>query len=526
MIFCIVAAESSSEKLELLLEVGRVMSSKLELSDLLATVLELSSRVVDAESASLLLLDEKSQELYFDVALGLGDEASKFRLPVGQGIAGTVARERKPAIINDVRADARWSPKMDEQSGFTTRSILAVPMLVRGRLIGVVEAINRKEGAFTPEHLRTFEAFSSQASVAIDNARLFSSLKEERLKLSTVFTEMTDGAVLCDPQGQVLLANEAAKRFFGLGTELTSLITALKDMAVTPPLSEVIDSQAASADFWAVRELPKKLILAAKATRIRLGEGGSTRPAATGWLCVFRDATDEVQKEVLKRTFLSLISHKLKTPLASVTGFSEILLAEFAQTPPPPLQLKCAQTIASQGRKLANLVDNLLHYTTLENPDTPLELSPFPIDEAVSGAVKSLKDWLAENKAAVVFSPSGRRVKGDRAYLIEVFKNLIENAVKFDSREGKSVSVWVDEEAGRVGVHVKDEGPGIPPEDQEKIFSRFHQVETSFTGQVEGWGLGLPFVKKVVELHGGELKLTSRLGQGTTASVLLPGAAS
>lgn len=520
------AAETSSETLELLLEVGRLMSSKLELPELLTTVLELSSRVVDAESASLLLLDDKAQELYFDVALGLGAEASKFRLPVGQGIAGMVARELKPAIINDVRADARWSPKMDEQSGFVTRSILAVPMLVRGRLIGVVEAINRKEGAFTPEHLRTFEAFASQASVAIDNARLFSSLKEERLKLSTVFTEMTDGAVLCDPQGRVLLANDAARRFFGLGTELTSLVTALKGMTVTPPLSEVIASQASSADLWAVREQPKKLILAGKATRIRLGEGGSTRPAATGWLCVFRDATDEVQKEVLKRTFLSLISHKLKTPLASVTGFSEILLQEFAEKTPPPMQLKCALTISAQGRKLSNLVDKLLHYTTLENPDTPVELSPFPIDEAVSEAVRGLKDWLTENRACVKFSPSGRRVKGDRAQLIEVFKNLIENAVKFDAMAEKTVTVWVEEAAGRVGVHVKDQGPGIPPEDQEKIFSQFHQVESSFTGQVDGWGLGLAFVKKVVGLHGGELKLTSRLGEGTTVTIFLPGAAS
>src|SRR5476649_2743907 len=94
-----------AQRLELLLEVGRLLSSKLELAELLTTVLELASRVVDAETASLLLLDPTANELYFDVALGLGPEASKVRLKLGQGIAGTVAQTRKPEIINEVRND-------------------------------------------------------------------------------------------------------------------------------------------------------------------------------------------------------------------------------------------------------------------------------------------------------------------------------------------------------------------------------------------------------------------------------------
>ena len=141
-------AARDSQRLELLLEMGRLLSSKLELADLLATVLRLASRVVDAETASLLLLDEKTQELYFDVALDLGEDAAKVRLKPGQGIAGTIAQTRKPEIINEAAKDPRWSPQMDEKSGFTTRSILAVPLLLKGRLLGVVEALNKQGGAF------------------------------------------------------------------------------------------------------------------------------------------------------------------------------------------------------------------------------------------------------------------------------------------------------------------------------------------------------------------------------------------
>src|ERR1700758_5280938 len=162
-----------AQRLELLLEVARLLSSKLELSELLTTVLELSSRVVDAETASLLLLDEAAQELYFDVALGLGEGASKVRLKLGQGVAGSVAQNRKPETINDVRQDPRWSPQMDAQSGFVTRSILAVPILRKGRLIGVIEAINKRGGPFVEDDVAAFEAFASQAGVAIENARLF-----------------------------------------------------------------------------------------------------------------------------------------------------------------------------------------------------------------------------------------------------------------------------------------------------------------------------------------------------------------
>ncbi|MBI4061355.1 MAG: GAF domain-containing protein, partial [Elusimicrobia bacterium] len=131
---------TNEQTLELLLEVGRLLSSKLEIGELLTSVLELSTRVVEADSASLLLLDEQTRELYFDVALGLGPSAAKMRLPLGEGIAGSVAEQRAPEIINDVRLDPRWSPEMDAQSGFVTRSIMAAPMLLKGRLVGVLEA--------------------------------------------------------------------------------------------------------------------------------------------------------------------------------------------------------------------------------------------------------------------------------------------------------------------------------------------------------------------------------------------------
>ncbi|MEK9145853.1 MAG: GAF domain-containing protein, partial [Elusimicrobiota bacterium] len=234
-------AVSPKEDLEILLEAGNLLAAKLDLSELLTTIMKLAARIVDAETGSLFLVDERTQELYFHVALGLPPEVAKIRLKMGQGIVGVTAQEGKPQIVNDVSKDPRWSKKVDKDSGFVTRSILAVPVVLKGRLIGVVEAINKIEGIFTPRDVRIFEAFAAQAAVAIDNARLFASLSEEKAKLSTLFDEMTDAAVLCDGEGKVLLANGAARKFFpGGGGEGFSLEEAFAGLDVSPSLVSVL----------------------------------------------------------------------------------------------------------------------------------------------------------------------------------------------------------------------------------------------------------------------------------------------
>lgn len=505
-----------SQRLQLLLEAGRLLSSKLELPELLRTVLELAARVVNAERSSLMLLDERSQELYFDVALGLGEEAAKLRLKPGQGIAGTVAQTRKPEIINDARKDPRWSPKVDESSGFTTRSILAVPILLKGKLVGVVEAINKTGGAgFDMDDLEMFESFASQAGVAIDNARLFASLREEKFKLATIFSQMKDGVVLAEADGRVLMANDAASKLLGGGSVL-DLAAAVKGMEITPSFAEIFSVKNPLLAFNAVRREPTLLAVAGQAMWVPL-EGRDGR------LFVFRDDTESFRQEGLKRSFLSLISHKLKTPLAAVIGFSDILLNELRQgAAVTPMSMKAAKTVNEQGAKVGELVDKLLRYTMLESPDAKPQIEPVIIDEAVHDALKSLRDHLAARDAKISYKANGVTVPADRSMLIESVKNLVENAVKFDAKPSPTVAVSVEGAGEWAAVSVTDMGPGIPPEEQQAVFSRFHQVEKDFTGQKEGMGLGLAYVKKVAELHGGSVKLSSRLGQGTTVTITLP----
>lgn len=517
-----------AESLELLLEVSLLLSSKLDVSDLLETIMQLSSRVVNAETASLLLVDPKTNELYFDVALGLAPELTKIRLPMGKGIAGACALEAKTLLINDVKRDPRWSSGMDKSSGFVTRSILASPMKFQGRTIGVVEAINRIGGGFSEEDVRIFEAFASQAAIAVENARLFGAVQEEKTRLDTVFTQMTDGALLADGSGVITLANGSAVRHLGARLQLGSrLDLVFEGLEMKPTAEEILSAAEVHVPFEARRESPKPLILAGTASIVRMEQRGRT-PASTGRLIIFRDVTAQRQEDALKRSFLSLISHKLKTPLASITGYSQLLMDDVtAGCASGDMMGRSVKAILTQGNKLASLVDKLLNFTVLEElKEADVNREPVDVDEVLAEALEGLKSWLEESKGTVRLKPSnGLKVNGDRLLLRDVLKNLMENGVKF-ATETRTVEVWAEPASSGVAIHVQDKGPGIPPEEQERVFERFYQVEASFTGQVEGWGLGLPFVKKVIETHGGRVKLSSALGAGTTVTVWLPSAQS
>lgn len=170
-----------------LLEVSHLINSTLEIDMILIHAMEKGKEIVKAEACSLMLLDEERDELVYKVALGEKGKMvqEKFRLAWGQGIAGWVAKEAKPLIVNDVRKETHFYRRVDEATGFETRAVLCVPLRVKNKILGVIELINPKEKSqFTQEDLEIFEAFSDQVAIALENARLYENLKQayEELK--------------------------------------------------------------------------------------------------------------------------------------------------------------------------------------------------------------------------------------------------------------------------------------------------------------------------------------------------------
>ncbi len=168
--------------LQILQAMGKVLNSVLDLSTLLNELMELDRQVTGVEACSLMLLDPARQELVFEVAHGeKGQMLRQHRLPLDLGVCGWVAAHGQPAVINDVTKDPRFNPRVDEQTGFTTRSILAVPLWSEGQVIGVIEVLNKVSGEpFDDEDLQVVTVLATQASAAIESARAYQSLQRER----------------------------------------------------------------------------------------------------------------------------------------------------------------------------------------------------------------------------------------------------------------------------------------------------------------------------------------------------------
>jgi len=169
-----------------LVDINSIINSTLDIGKLLTIIMEIIKDIMETETSTLLLLEEGSGDLVFKVALGsAGDELmEKYRVRMGQGIAGWVASNRKPLIVNDVYSDERFDPNFDKSTGFVTRAILCSPLLFKGKLLGVIQAINPvNRPQFTVEDQNLFKIFSDQAALAVQNAIFFqSALEEERIK--------------------------------------------------------------------------------------------------------------------------------------------------------------------------------------------------------------------------------------------------------------------------------------------------------------------------------------------------------
>jgi len=161
------------------------ISSNLNLNPLLNKVMSLSEEVINPEVTAVMLLNSKGKELYWEVSRGEKSEffQKKIILPLGEGIGGYVAQTGESVLLNDVQKDSRWNPLYDEKSGFSTRTMICVPVKLHGKILGVIEVINKKTGKFTSRDLRALEILASQTGGAVANAKIHEKLEETYNKL-------------------------------------------------------------------------------------------------------------------------------------------------------------------------------------------------------------------------------------------------------------------------------------------------------------------------------------------------------
>ncbi|MDP3542008.1 MAG: ATP-binding protein [Elusimicrobiota bacterium] len=347
--------------------------------------------------------------------------------------------------------------------------------------------------------------------MTVANSLLFRGLQEEKEKLANIFNDTREGLALTDPEGRILLMNPSARALLGRQDRpAATLAEALSpDYEAKPALPVILGGAARITPFELRRAAPQLLILSGVADR--LGDHN----VHAGFLLIFHDATLEKRGESLSRNFLSIVSHKLRTPLAIALGNLELLRGDEKNFSPD--QRKMLSKIQGEDEKLARLVEKLITFTAVQSPENiVLDRTEAALSDVIDAALRGLELGPA---AAVAWDAKAAgalpKAKIDAFLVKEAVANLVENAVKFNPAPKKNVSVSVDREEGFLRVSVKDDGPGIPGEEQPKLFRKFYQIDADFTGQIPGFGLGLAFVKSVAEAHGGAAGLRSVPGEGS-----------
>jgi signal transduction histidine kinase len=223
-----------------------------------------------------------------------------------------------------------------------------------------------------------------------------------------------------------------------------------------------------------------------------------------------------------KDEFLASMSHELRTPLNAVIGFSEVLLERmFGEI--NAKQEEYLNDILASGRHLLSLINDILDLAKIEAGRMELELEDFEVAQAIDNAVVLVRERATRKGLALetALAPALGAVRGDQRKVKQVLLNLLSNAVKF-TPEGGRIEVRAQRVDGFIEVSVSDTGIGIATEDQDAVFEEFRQVGTDYSKKHEGTGLGLTLSRKFVELHGGEITVKSRLGEGSTFTFTLP----
>lgn len=219
--------------------------------------------------------------------------------------------------------------------------------------------------------------------------------------------------------------------------------------------------------------------------------------------------------EIMRKDFISNVSHEFKTPLSVIEGYAGLI--ERGETDPE--RRCCAERIVDSARKLSRLTGNILLLSRLDNQGISIEKSPFRIDKRLRDAVLLYERGWTEKKLTLDIELPETEITGSADLLDEVWSNLIGNAVKF-SHEGGTLGVKLSDGENEAVVSVSDTGCGIPEEMRERIFEQFYQADASRAS--EGNGLGLAIARRIVELHGGTVAVSGEAGAGSTFTVRLP----
>ncbi len=337
------------------------------------------------------------------------------------------------------------------------------------------------------------------------NARIaeqMASLTAQRHELDTVLGGMKEGFVILDEKHRILTMNQAAQRMFAF--DGNPIGRPMLSVSRDETLIRLLEGQESEGDMTKGKQL-------LHLSMSKVEEGGMA--------LLIQDVTDAQAAELSRRQFSANVSHELRTPLTTICGYAELLSSDMLQKPEDAKEF--GRKILKEGRRLLTLIEDIIRLSRLDEGIRG-DLTNVDLHALLASCAEKLSDAAQDaNVQVTVMAGSEVPVVGDRALLEEMMTNLLENGIKYN-HAGGHVNASAHFENGQAVVNITDDGVGIAPEDQERVFERFYRVDKSRSKQTGGTGLGLSIVKHGAQVHHAKITMKSALGEGTSITLTFP----
>ncbi len=577
--------ERRARQLATLNDISKELSSTLDLENLLVRIMRAAVEILGTEAGTLFLIDENSQELVFRVVEGGAQNLVGTRLPPGVGIVGEAAVSGTPVIVNNVLQDRRWFSDVDRETEFQTQSLLAVPLRSQDQSIGVLEVINKRDGsAFNDDDVSLLTTFAAQASIAIQNARLYEATDAElsarvdelqnlqridrelnrTLRLDRVIqitldwalrtTGASAGAVLMnsgDGSEMAVLAATGYQEDAVVNSEqyrsLTEgivrrvlnsgkpefVIGASQDPDFIPHPGMVTEDQMVVPLLRANQPIGVLLLETHIAGLLDNNDFEFIQRLVEHAAVAIENARllQEVEEANRSKTeFISFVAHELKNPMTSIRGYTDLLKGGQVG-PVNEMQVQFLGTVRSNVDRMTRLVSDLADVARIESGQLRLEMSPISVRHVVDETLRAFQGQISDKNQELIVELADDlpAIMADHTRMVQVLTNLVSNAHKYTPDGGR---IWVgarletapDENgAGRSVIHhwVRDTGIGMSADELQQLFTKFFRTQRG-KDMAQGTGLGLNITKNLVERHHGTIWVESEVGHGTVFHYTIP----
>jgi two-component system NtrC family sensor kinase len=515
--------QKSERLLSALIEIGQELASTTDLEELLDSVLRVARDVFRFENAIIRLLDEDGIHLVTAASFGYTEEAMG-SIQIGQGVMGRTAEIQKPILVEDVRRLPDYVPGIPDAC-----CELAVPLISKKKLVGVLNVESPRPGAFTQEDIKPLMILGRQAAIAIENAKLYdrlSRMTEGYRQLyefsDRILKSVSLGVYTVDHEKLITSWNKRMVEMSGvsveqaIGARLDSLFPNLVEEGVIERIVEVLQSGTNAKLKLLHRQLDgTNRFQKRRLAPLRDGE------EVTGVVVIVEDITEfkrlldqTVQSEKLAEVgrLSAGIAHEINNPLAMVAYATELLKRE---KPLSNFQEEMLEKIEMEVERLKSLTGGLLSFSSSRETQNRI----VNLNDLITEVLKLLRFELQRKSIQLDTEFSEIPViNGDPNKIKQVVVNLVMNAVQAMHGQGRIILKTRLNPKGMLELRVEDDGPGLTRELQEKVFAPFFTTKK----EGEGTGLGLYICRNIIQEHGGSITIESHPGEGASFLILLP----